>query len=100
MISAKKLLCVDICKKYKYFIAENGTIDFKAKLSAAAEWDQTNGLLIKDAVFPHITYGFRNQRLPIATYHVSNDQISLTQFFQCRNYSKFSESTVANSKLQ
>lgn len=68
---ASRLGSSTVLNKKKYFIAVNGTTEFKPKLSTAAIWDQTNGLTVTDAVFPHITFGFRGQKLPIASYHVS-----------------------------
>lgn len=43
---------------------------FKPKITDAAIWEPTNGLVVLDAVFPHISYKFRNKTLPIATFHV------------------------------
>lgn len=45
---------------------------FKPKITDAAIWKPTNGLVVLDAVFPHISYKFRNKTLPIATFHVRN----------------------------
>lgn len=43
---------------------------FKPKLKKAATWEPTNGLITFDSLFPHIDYGFRGRKLPIATFHV------------------------------
>lgn len=40
-------------------------------LIKAAVWEPTNGLLMSDAVFPHISHGFRKKVLPVVAYHVS-----------------------------
>lgn len=44
---------------------------FKAKVTEAAYWVPTNGLVASDAIFPHIAHGFRNRQMPIAIFHVS-----------------------------
>lgn len=43
---------------------------FKPIVTDAATWEPTNGLISSDSMFPHISYGFRNRTIPIATYHV------------------------------
>lgn len=43
---------------------------FKPLLTTTASWEPTNGLIVHDAVFPHIQFGFRNRKIPVATYHV------------------------------
>lgn len=37
-----------------------------------AIWVPTNSIMISDALFPHISHGFRNRTLPVVTYHVNN----------------------------
>lgn len=49
----------------------NKLMPFKPKVTDAAVWEPTTGLIINDAIFPHIEFGFRNKTLPIAIFHVS-----------------------------
>lgn len=71
---------------------------FKPKMTDAAVWEPTNGLVVLDAVFPHIAYGFRNKTLPIAIFHVRFRFVApKTYFHEC---SVFEESTVANCDIQ
>lgn len=64
---------------------------FKPKVTNAAVWEPTNGLLIIDALFPHIAYGFRNKTLPIAIFHVRlhctrvwiHEFVQILEYFCC-----------------
>lgn len=48
----------------------NNVKNFKPKITKAAEWRPTNGLIIFDSLFPHIEFGFRGRKVPVATFHV------------------------------
>lgn len=47
----------------------------------AAVWEPTNGLIMRDALFPHISHGFRMKVLPIVAYHVRNQAEYVVRFF-------------------
>lgn len=55
-------------------------------MTNAASWEPTNGLILYDALFPHISYGFRGRILPIATYHVSMNMICDMCISFCTNF--------------
>lgn len=39
-------------------------------VNQVATWEPTNGLLMSDVLFPHVSHGFRGQKLPVVAYHV------------------------------
>lgn len=45
-------------------------VDAMARLSQVSTWEPTNGLLMTDVLFPHVSHGFRGQLLPVVAYHV------------------------------
>lgn len=72
--------------------------EFKPKMTDAALWEPINGLVILDAVFPHIAYGFRNKTLPIAIFHVRFWFVASKIYFD--KCFVFEESALANYNVQ